>query len=745
MAYTNHLELYAPYHFVPQSKWIFTPPWSHLVSHDVPFEDGISGEIKLKIKALSPICVGGDVSEGNIKWQTNHRDEQIIPGSSIKGLLRSVCQIATFSKMQFVDADKHFSYRDFDQAFYNNAIVQNTSVAAGYINQDETGKWHFTPCQYVKIRHDVLCKYLGISEFEHDISMQEKYKRVNVACKKKGIDPNNLGFAIQKIKVKNNSRGCKDRADFAQRTTSGGHLVFSGPVPACGNDKSKRFDYIYYGTTNSQIKCQDLDKHVNDFLSLETMTNLDIDKIVRPEKYADSDKINDQIKVWKQHPHPKLGYPVFISYEKGGSNKGNIVALGQTQLPKIRYKNSIKQMGVTEFIDDKKIDFTDCLFGHIQSDVGEMSLKSRLGFTDATHISNTQISSFNTIKLALSSPSPTFFSGYLQQEKNKPLNDYNSTSHINGWKRYPARLSEIQSQPDVADNMLSILHTLPTGSEFSMSIMVHNIKRQELGALLWALQLGTEPKEHLAHNLGHGKGYGLGVCKFEIEDTNLLDTQYAKFNDVNQCIHEFVAEMNAAYPSKSSQENNNWEQSPQIQTLQSFADYVENSKRKELQYMGLQSSNGVPGYSEKTKGALFEWRKTADSDSDVLMRSEDIEVNVRENHCVGRNTALLSNNEIEQYRPEPISAWHAYADDPKWAELIRFFESKELGFKNNQCSFLYNGIKTLLAEESFDQQLAQCMLDEFEHEEVKKTLKVKNKPRAKERKELKAALIERMS
>ena len=77
--------------------------------------------------------------------------------------------------------------------------------------------------------------------------------------------------------------------------------------------------------------------------------------------------------------------------------------------------------------------------------------------------------------------------------------------------------------------------------------------------------------------------------------------------------------------------------------------------------------------------------------------------------------------------------------------MIRFFESKELGFKSNQCSFLYNGIKTLLAEEAFDLDLAQCMLDEFEHEEVKKTLKVKNKPRAKERKELKAALIERMT
>ena len=47
----------SPFNFVPVSKNVYFPDWAEQISHDVPFSDGISGVIHLKIKnrcRLSP-------------------------------------------------------------------------------------------------------------------------------------------------------------------------------------------------------------------------------------------------------------------------------------------------------------------------------------------------------------------------------------------------------------------------------------------------------------------------------------------------------------------------------------------------------------------------------------------------------------------------------------------------------------------------------------------------------------------
>ncbi|MGD6740198.1 hypothetical protein ACP5PY_29305 [Photobacterium leiognathi subsp. mandapamensis] len=53
-------QIHAPYHFVPMSKWVYMPDWAHLVSHDVPFKDGLSGVIDYTLLTKTPLCVGGN-------------------------------------------------------------------------------------------------------------------------------------------------------------------------------------------------------------------------------------------------------------------------------------------------------------------------------------------------------------------------------------------------------------------------------------------------------------------------------------------------------------------------------------------------------------------------------------------------------------------------------------------------------------------------------------------------------------
>jgi len=53
-------QLHTPYRFVPLSRWIYMPDWSPLVSHDHPFEDGVSGVLRYTLKNVTPLLVGAE-------------------------------------------------------------------------------------------------------------------------------------------------------------------------------------------------------------------------------------------------------------------------------------------------------------------------------------------------------------------------------------------------------------------------------------------------------------------------------------------------------------------------------------------------------------------------------------------------------------------------------------------------------------------------------------------------------------
>lgn len=99
----------APYNFVPLAKKVFFPEdnWADKVSHDVPFADGLSGRLTCKLDAISPIYIrnGGNWEQEEILSDPEAQsffkvnDDFMIPGSSLRGMLRNVLEIASFGKM----------------------------------------------------------------------------------------------------------------------------------------------------------------------------------------------------------------------------------------------------------------------------------------------------------------------------------------------------------------------------------------------------------------------------------------------------------------------------------------------------------------------------------------------------------------------------------------------------------------------------------------------------------------------
>ena len=103
----------APYNFVPLNKEVFYPEWSEQVSHDIPFEDGENGEIEITITAKSPIFIR---DHANPEQFCQHNGQYYIPSTSVKGMVRNVLEIMSFSKLQL--QDKTLSYRDLNNPSY---------------------------------------------------------------------------------------------------------------------------------------------------------------------------------------------------------------------------------------------------------------------------------------------------------------------------------------------------------------------------------------------------------------------------------------------------------------------------------------------------------------------------------------------------------------------------------------------------------------------------------------------------
>ncbi len=182
------------YNFVPAPKQseIFQVNWSTLVSHDIPFSDGESGEIDLVLTAETPIYIRNGHSkvdaevflkylekkesdpnyEASLHEQkcinrylsfSNCEGKYFIPGSSIKGMIRNVLEIITKSKLnkQLV-TDNRYSFRDLTRgSLYMNAYNSN-QVKGGWLKETGDGEWYIEECNAIyHIHHEEVDKALN--------------------------------------------------------------------------------------------------------------------------------------------------------------------------------------------------------------------------------------------------------------------------------------------------------------------------------------------------------------------------------------------------------------------------------------------------------------------------------------------------------------------------------------------------------------------------------------------------------
>jgi len=158
------------------------------------------------------------------------------------------------------------------------------------------------------------------------------------------------------------------------------------------------------------------------------------------------------------------------------------------------------------------MDLAECIFGKVKGD----SIKGRVQFSHAE-----LKTPFNPTKEE---------EAYCGQPKSSYDPIYKENGLIKGWKRYPVR-SLIGEIPEVAeDNEEFAQHFIPlaTGSVFECDMRYFNLKREELGALIYALNFF----EGAIYSIGFGKPYGFGQVTIELSGNDEMDRLKQEFIDV---------------------------------------------------------------------------------------------------------------------------------------------------------------------------------------------------------------------
>lgn len=589
-------EIHAPYHFVPHAKQVLMPDWAHLVSHDVPFENGLSGVLSVTLKNETPLCVGGlqnkkDGEPAQILWAKDPMGNPTIPGSSLKGMIRNVMEIATLGKLSAVD-DQQFSFRDISSAknnYLKNVIGAN-KVQSGWLKYNSTQqRWEFTSCFNVKVKHEDINRIFGkkISNADEKQMAEHRYEQLPLTTQ---------AFAtISEPRGKQDNRWADDLAkaskgefDAKQR----GHFVFTNKrIEGQGKSSDYEFSYFFYGE-NEQASFTDISKQVDALFSNH----------------------RDSLVKHLQNEQGDLGIPVFALIEK---NKGTLHSLGLAKMPRVSYKNTVHDLignnGQTH-LADSIFDFSELIFGTLRENA--LSLKSRVIFSDAiAHASNASLYSSNS--LILNNPKPTFFPAYLEQPTQGSHSDYDSKSQLAGFKRYISKAPEqveltVSNIPPDKHKVASRLQLAPKDSTFTSRIVFHNLLPVELGALLWCLSLGGDDKNF--HQLGHGKPYGAGAVRLavdldRIQENNPKDKVYS----AESLTKDFSDYMNTAY---NEDKPDAWKNSPQIQNLLALSNLKANED-VDTRYMSIDDKEFQQAKTAHKRLEPFNNLKRSDDDHKI--------------------------------------------------------------------------------------------------------------------------------
>lgn len=550
----------APYNFVPLNEKVVIV--DKIPDFDKYHPDRYTGYIDIEIEALTPLYIRDTLTEQEYKEKIEIEKEgkqyinpdffspgglPRIPGSSLRGMIRTMVEIMSFGKFGFFE-DLRLYYRALDISKlgedYRNKMADTKNYnfpkfKAGLLRKNEQNKYEILPSKKIKgtqIYRINFDKKTGIIDGTRDFKLEEfEFKTIY-------FNPTPPEDHLHKRIDKRTKEEIPYKLRYAKLTSisltedeshpNKGYIISSGHV-----DK-KHMHWV-----------------INEPDELSQPIEIDED-VVNSYKNDKQRKAPDLIKKLNEVDQ----IPCFYLTDPDG----RIIFFGHTGYFRLAYDRTIGDHIPSSLKNQNIIDIAEAIFGN------EKQYSSRVFFEDAYLSENSAKEIYPpTIPKILSSPKPTCFQHYLEQKpenlKDHPKNlaHYNSDNPIRGYKIYwhrsgnnykaeeisydekefeallkefkessaelekfiiekkskkiklnlrnmPQSLKEIIIQSiGNYESQHTLLKVINRGSKFYGRIRFENLSNVELGALLFALDL---PKG-LAHKIGMGKPLGLGSIK----------------------------------------------------------------------------------------------------------------------------------------------------------------------------------------------------------------------------------------
>ena len=534
-------QAYAPYNFVSLDDIVIFYNKDALPRRNS--FTGLSGRINLNIETKTSLYIQRTLTEEEVEELTriekeeNYKAKMLefnkkiyqsfspasgkykIPGSSLRGMVRSLYEIATYSKMSFLDDHKLYFRAFADRAltlrqYYSERMFETPNqwnsplkVKAGYLKKKGKDYSITEAVGYYRVgEEDVLKANLiryRMANYNEAKKKWEKNKNYDDFYKKHPFKHINFKTSLSSDKKPVPIVEEVKEFDLALKNDyNEGYLVFSGWVPSKSGGKKKH--WIIGAPTSKSYDLEE--KVVDDYYNDKNRNSINL------IDYLDRNK-NEY----------KDGVPCFFLYEDG-----KVTAFGNTALFRISYKNSIGDLRPENHKSDE-LDMAEALFGRVMKKP-EDTINGRIYFDDAVAKEAVAYDELISLKI-LANPKPTSFQLYLKQPQNVTFNDmlhYDSPdAKLRGYKLYWHKKFE-EDSPDTQNTLIA---PLEPGAIFEGSIRFENLSEEELGALLFVLNL----PEGYCHKIGMGKPLGLGSIKItatlSILDpkkrySNLIDNGY---------------------------------------------------------------------------------------------------------------------------------------------------------------------------------------------------------------------------
>jgi CRISPR-associated protein (TIGR03986 family) len=531
----------APYNFVPLPDKIVSaeevalddrvPPvkklngeiqeFPYTVRQDIYHARRYTGAITCTLTTASPLYVRCGLTPEQLAQGLEAKDlpdffslqqhgQPVIPGSSLRGLLRALVEIACYGKMDKVTDRPRYFYRavaaKMDDPLARPYREQLRNVRAGYLVQ-RGREWFIQPARaignegYLKAREQDIPPALGLIRLNNP-SYHLKIIPISFTTKKLKPSPRNP-----------QGRLVIDLVGPPGKYSEQGMIVTSGNMLETGGSRqrSPRKNHAVIGEAGSgEIKIADT--------AVEDYRNGLSDFII--EQLGPNGVLQD-------------GRPVFYCEPpRGGS--GEVVFFGHNpnfRLP-YRFPGSKRAATPRDFVpehlrDDTKIDLAEAIFGFVRGSrrEGGQALAGRVFVGNATldaGQSDIWYSDEPITPRILATPKPTTFQHYLVQPSalrpelkhyaSKPGEETVVRGHELYWhKGDQPNIGLPAEQQDIKDTQKTQIRPVRAGVSFTFDVRFENLSDVELGALLWVLQLAADDEYRL--KLGMGKPLGMGAVK----------------------------------------------------------------------------------------------------------------------------------------------------------------------------------------------------------------------------------------